>query len=162
MKSPTENTHTNGRKTLIGLCSTSCFLLFVVCCIALFHVEFRIHEHHRLISQLVTFRQEIQREIAQVQQDCKKGTVTKSNHPDIWQNTKGGWKRTESGDRWLLAKLRFILSRGLTSKHRRRNQNFQLRIGINYIIQGHILSLKRTRKGIYLSGSVARHSRLAS
>ena len=50
----------------------------------------RIHEHHRLISQFVTFRQEIQREIAQVQQECRKGRVTKSNHPDIWQNTKGG------------------------------------------------------------------------
>ena len=150
MKSPTENTHINGRKTLIGLCSTSCFLLSVVCCIALFHVEFRIHEHHRLISQLETFRQEIQRDVAQVQRDCKKGTVTKSNHPDIWQNTKGGWKRTESRDRWLLAKPRFILSRGLTSKHRRRNQNFQLRIGINYRIQGHILSFKEHGKGYIL------------
>ena len=150
MKSPTENTHTNGRKILIGLCSTSCFLLSVVCCIALFHVEFRIHEHHRLISQLVTFRQEIQREIAKVQQDCKKGRVTKSNHPDIWQNTNGGWKRTESGYRWRLAKPRFILSRGLTSKHRQRNQVFQLRIGINYRIQGHILSFKEHRQGYIL------------
>ncbi|CAH3175542.1 unnamed protein product [Porites lobata] len=38
----------------------------------------------------------IQREVAQVQQDCKKGTVTKSNHPDIWQNTKGREKRDSS------------------------------------------------------------------
>ena len=150
MKSPTENTHTNGRKTLIGLCSTSCFLLSVVCCIALFHVEFRIHEHRRLISQLETFRQEIQREVAQVQQDCKKERVTKSNHPDFWQNTKGGWKRTESGYRCLFAKPWFILSRSLTSKHRRRNQVFQLRIGINYRIQGHILSFKEHRKGYIL------------
>lgn len=148
MKSPKENKHTNGRKTLIGLCSTSCFLLSVVCCIALFHVEFRIHEHHRLISQLVTFRHEIQREIAKVQQDCIKERVTKNNHPDFWQNTKGGWKRTESGKRWLLAKPRFIDSR--SCKHRRRNQVFQLHIGINYRIQGHILSFKEHGKGYIL------------
>ena len=41
---------TERRKTLHKLCSKSALLLSVVSCIALIHVELRIHEHHRVMS----------------------------------------------------------------------------------------------------------------
>jgi len=55
MKQQDKEKQTNRRQTLDRLCSGSGLLLSVVCCIALIHVEFRIQEHHRLISHSVTF-----------------------------------------------------------------------------------------------------------
>ena len=45
---------TKRRIPLGSLCSVSGLLLSIVCCVALVHVEFRIQEHHRLLSHPTT------------------------------------------------------------------------------------------------------------
>ncbi len=54
---------TKRRKSLSNLCAVSGLLLSIVCCIALVHVEFRIQEHHRLLSNPTTFCDQIEEKI---------------------------------------------------------------------------------------------------
>ena len=54
---------TKTRKSLGSLCAVSGLLLSIVCSIALVHVEFRIQEHHRLLSHPTTFCDHIEEEI---------------------------------------------------------------------------------------------------
>ena len=51
------------RMSLGSLCGVSGLLLSVVCCVALAHVEFRIREHHRLLSHLTTICDQTEEEI---------------------------------------------------------------------------------------------------
>ena len=79
---------TNKRQTLDRLCSGSGLLLSVICCIALIHVEFRIQEHHRLISHSVTFCDKMETEILRkVEENYSKWRVATGNQ---WQ-TYQGW-----------------------------------------------------------------------
>ena len=65
-----EEKQADRRQTLDRLCSASGLLLSVVCCIALIHVQLTIQEHHRLISNSVTFCDQMKTEILrQVQQN---------------------------------------------------------------------------------------------
>ena len=59
------------RKISLGsLCGVSGLLLSIVCCVALVHVEFRIQEHHRLLSHPTTICDQMEEEIMRkVQQD---------------------------------------------------------------------------------------------
>ena len=82
MKQPTskEDKMKNSRETLNSLCSVSALLLSVVCCMALIHVELRIHEHHRLISHSVTFCDQVETKILRkVQQNYERWQVTKAD-----------------------------------------------------------------------------------
>ena len=81
MKQPTsKEDKKNSRKTLNSLCSVSALLLSVVCCIALIHVELRIHEHHRMISHSVTFRDQMETQILRkVQQNYERWQDTKAD-----------------------------------------------------------------------------------
>ena len=54
---------TKRRNSLGSLCSVSGLLLSVVCCVVLVHVEFRIQEHHRLLSHPTTFCDQMEEEI---------------------------------------------------------------------------------------------------
>ena len=45
---------TKRRISLGSLCRIAGLLLSIVCCVALVHVEFRIQEHHRLLSHPTT------------------------------------------------------------------------------------------------------------
>ena len=82
MKQPTskEDKKKNSRKTLNSLCSVSALLLSVACCMALIHVELRIHKHHRLISHSVTFCDQMETQILRkVQQNYERWQVTKAD-----------------------------------------------------------------------------------
>ncbi|KAL9975060.1 hypothetical protein ACROYT_G012176 [Oculina patagonica] len=90
MKQDKEEKQTNirRRQTLNSLCSASGFLLSVVCCIALIHVELRIQEHHRLISHSVTFCDKMETEILRkVQQNYGRWQVMATGRH--WQASKG-------------------------------------------------------------------------
>ena len=54
---------TKRRISLGSLCGVSGLLLSVVCCVALVHVEFRIQEHHRLLSHPTTNCDQLEEEI---------------------------------------------------------------------------------------------------
>ena len=54
---------TNRRKSLGSLCGASGLLLSIVCCVALVQMEFRIQEHHRLLSHPTTFCDQMEEEI---------------------------------------------------------------------------------------------------
>lgn len=69
---------TSARKIEI-LCSTSGLLLSVVCCIALIHVEWKIQEHHRLISHSTVSCEQLKTEILQKAQS-KGRKDDKDNH----------------------------------------------------------------------------------
>ena len=49
--------------SLGSLCGVSGLLLSIVCCVALVHVEFRIQEHHRLLSHPTTICDQMEEEI---------------------------------------------------------------------------------------------------
>ena len=52
------------RKISLGsLCGVSGLLLSIVCCVALVHVEFRIQEHHRLLSHTTAICDQMEEEI---------------------------------------------------------------------------------------------------
>ena len=72
---------TKRRKSLGSLCAVLGLLLSIVCCIALVHVEFRIQEHHRLLSHPTTFCDQIEKEILRkVQKNFKRwAAVTDEN-----------------------------------------------------------------------------------
>ena len=54
---------TKRRISLGSLCGVSGLLLSVVCCVALVHVEFRIQEHHRLLSLPTIICDQMEKEI---------------------------------------------------------------------------------------------------
>ncbi len=65
--------HTKRKKSLRSFCAVSGLLLSIVCCIALVHVEFRIQEHHRLLSHSTTFCDQIEEKILRkVQKNFKR------------------------------------------------------------------------------------------
>ena len=83
---------TERRKQLNILCSRSALLLSVVSCIALIHVELRIHENHRLISLSVTSCNQMETEILRKLQphNYNNWKVTKESHlGGDWQETRG-------------------------------------------------------------------------
>ena len=112
---------TNTRKTLDSLCSTTSLLLSVLCCIALIHVELRIHEHHRLTSHSVTCCDQMETEILRkVQQNfgqsnripvCHRVSVifekTFFSRNSCFQTSHK--EERESGNWWLLANTSFNL-----------------------------------------------------
>ena len=81
MKAKSKEETTNTRTKLNSLFSASALLLSVVCCIALFHVELKIQEHHRVISQSATFCDKMEKERWQI----NKG----SNSEGTWQEAQG-------------------------------------------------------------------------
>ena len=82
-----EEKQTSRRQTLTRWCSGSGFLLSIVCCIALIHVELRIQEHHRLISHSVTFCDNMETEILRkVEENDAKWRVATGNQ---WKASKG-------------------------------------------------------------------------
>jgi len=54
---------TKRRISLGSLCGMSALLLSIVCFVALVHVEFRIQDHHRLLSQPTTICDQMEEEI---------------------------------------------------------------------------------------------------
>ena len=94
MKAKSNEETTNRRTKLNSLFSASALLLSVVCCIAFFHVELKIQEHHRVLSQSATFCDRMENEILQkVQQNYER-----------WQINKGS---TSGGD-WFEAQGKVI------------------------------------------------------
>ena len=65
------------RKISLGsLCGVSGLLLSIVCCVTLVHVEFRIQEHHRLLSHPTTICDQMEEEVLrQVQQNFNRRTA---------------------------------------------------------------------------------------
>ena len=51
------------KRRISRLCGVSGLLLSIVCCVALVHVEFRIQEHHRLLSHPTTICDQMEEEI---------------------------------------------------------------------------------------------------
>ena len=91
MKAKSKEETTNRRTKLNSLFSASALLLSVVCCIALFHVELKIQEHHRVISQSATFCGQMEKEILQkVQQNYERWQINKGS------NSEGTWQEAQS------------------------------------------------------------------
>jgi len=84
MKQPNKDgKHTNRRKRVDSLCSTTGLLLSIVCCIALIHVELRIQEHHRLMSHSITCCDQMETEILRkVQQYYRRWQDMKGSHSE--------------------------------------------------------------------------------
>ena len=81
---------TNRETKFNSFCCTSGLLLSVVCCIALIHVELKIQEHHRMISQSATFCDQMEKDILQkVQQNYKRWQTNKG------RNSEGAWHETQ-------------------------------------------------------------------
>ena len=69
----TDRQEKTGRIALDRLCCTSGLLLSIACCVAVIHVEFRIQEQQRLISQTTTVCDQMETEILRkVQQNFKR------------------------------------------------------------------------------------------
>ena len=91
MKAKSKEETTNTRTKLNSLFSASALLLSVVCCIALFHVELKIQEHHRVISQSATLCGQMEKEILQkVQQNYERWQINKGS------NSEGTWQEAQS------------------------------------------------------------------
>ena len=86
-----EEKKTNRETKFNSFCCTSGLLLSVVCCIALIHVELKIQEHHRVISQSATFCGQMEKEILQkVRQNYEKWQINKGSNSDgTWHETQG-------------------------------------------------------------------------
>ena len=86
-----EEKKTNRETKFNSFCCTSGLLLSVVCCIALIHVELKIQDHHRVISQSATFCGQMEKEILQkVQQNYERWQINKGrNSDDAWHETQG-------------------------------------------------------------------------
>ena len=75
------------RTPLDRLCCMSGLLLSIACCVALIHVEFRIQEQQRLISQTTTVCNKMENEILRkVQQNYKHWGEIRD---ESWQGNKG-------------------------------------------------------------------------
>ncbi|XP_078380224.1 uncharacterized protein LOC144663168 [Oculina patagonica] len=76
MKQDQQNPLKKPRISLVNLCAVSGLLLSIVCCIALVHVEFRIQEHHQLLSNPTTFCDQIEEKILRkVEKNFKRWTA---------------------------------------------------------------------------------------
>ena len=85
-----EEKKTNRKTKFNSFCCTSGLLLSVVCCIALIHVELKIQEHHRVISQSATFCGQMEKEILQkVQQNYERWVKNKD------RNSEGTWHKAQ-------------------------------------------------------------------
>ena len=86
-----EDKKTNRKTKFYSFRCTSGLLLSVVCCIALIHVELKIQEHHRVISQSATFRGQMEKEILQkVQHNYERWQINKGRNSDgAWHETQG-------------------------------------------------------------------------
>ena len=86
-----EDKKTNRKTKFSSFCCPSDLLLSVVCCIALIHVELKIQEHHRVISQSATFCDQMEKEILQkVQQNYERWQINKGRNSDgAWHETQG-------------------------------------------------------------------------
>ena len=86
-----EEKKTNREKKFNSFCCTSGLLLSVVCCIALIHVELKIQEHHRVISESATLCGQMEKEILQkVQQNHERWQINKDRNSDgAWHETQG-------------------------------------------------------------------------
>ena len=91
MKAKSKEETTNRRTKLNSLFSASALLLSVACCIALFHVELKIQEHHRVLSQSTTFCDQMENEILQkVQQNYERWQIYKGITSDgDWFEAQG-------------------------------------------------------------------------
>ena len=91
MKAKSKEETTNRRTKLNSLFSASALLLSVVCCIALFHVELKIQEYHRVLSQSATFCDQMEKEILQkVQQNYERWQINKDRNPEgTWHEAQG-------------------------------------------------------------------------
>ena len=88
MKREKEDRREMARRTpLDRLCCMSGLLLSIACCVALIHVEFRIQEQQRLITQTATVCDKMENEILQkVQQNYKHWGETRD---ESWKGNKG-------------------------------------------------------------------------
>ena len=86
-----EEKQTNRETKFNSFRCTSGLLLSVVCCIALIHVELKIQEHHRVISQSATFCGQMEKEILhKVQQNYERWQINKGRKSDgAWHETQG-------------------------------------------------------------------------
>ena len=76
-----------GRISLDRLCCRSGLLLSIACCVALIHLEFRIQEQQRLITQTATVCDKMETEILRkVQQNNKHWLETRGGS---WQENNG-------------------------------------------------------------------------
>ena len=91
MKAKSKEEMTSRTTKLNSLCSASALLLSVVCCMALFHVELKIQEHHRAISQSATFCDQMEKQILQkVQQNYERWQINKGSNSDgDWFEAQG-------------------------------------------------------------------------
>ena len=75
------------RTPLDRLCSMSGLLLSIACSVAIIHVEFRIHEQQRLISQTTTIYHQMETEILRkLQQNDKRWGDPRDK---TWQKNTG-------------------------------------------------------------------------
>ena len=73
---------TERRISLGSLCGMSGLLLSIVCCVTLVHVEFRIQEHRRLLSQPTTICDQMEEEILRkVQQTFNRWAAATEEKP---------------------------------------------------------------------------------
>ena len=86
-----EDKKANRETKFNSFCCTSGFLLSVVCCIALIHVELKLQEHHRVISQSATFCDQMKKEVLQeVQQNYGRWQINKDrNSEGTWHEAQG-------------------------------------------------------------------------
>ena len=86
-----EEKKTNRETKFNSFCSTSGFLLSVVCCMALIHVELKLQEHHRMISQSATLCDQMKKEVLQeVQQNYERWQINKDrNSEGTWHEAQG-------------------------------------------------------------------------
>ena len=86
-----EDKNANRETKFNSFCCTSGFLLSVVCCIALIHVELKLQEHHRVISQSATFCDQMKKEVLQeVQQNYGRWQINKDrNSEGTWHEAQG-------------------------------------------------------------------------
>ena len=70
------------KRRISHLCGVSGLLLSIVCCVALVHVEFRIQEHHRLLSHPTTNCDQLEEEILRkVQQNFNRWAAATEENP---------------------------------------------------------------------------------
>ena len=86
-----EEKKTNRETKFNSFCCTSGFVLSVVCCIALIHVELKLQEHHGGISQSATFCDQMKKEVLQeVQQNYGRWQINKDrNSEGTWHEAQG-------------------------------------------------------------------------
>ena len=88
MKEDKEIPQTKRGKALSNLFAVSGLLLSIVCCVALVHLEFKIQEHHRLLSHPTMFCDQMEEEILRkVQENFKRWVATTGEN---WHGDKEG------------------------------------------------------------------------